>query len=256
LNKSNGTISVSGFFYYTIIMKSMKKLACILGFFQNFSFERAASENNRFAGSGPKNRTGRPIGPRARANRVLQEALLCLVFAAFLAAPLGAQEFNKTIAPEIKTAFSKARIPVLRRRTPAIDFTAARIDGTQIRLSGLRGKVVFLNFWATWCPPCREEMPSMEALYQRFRGKDLEFLAVDIQEDAGEVAAFLDEYSLSFPAALDSTGRISERYGIRGIPATFIIDREGGVIAAVTGSRDWNTPEVIAALETLITRGP
>ncbi|MDR1277307.1 MAG: TlpA family protein disulfide reductase [Treponema sp.] len=179
----------------------------------------------------------------------------CLFFTVFLAMPLAAQGFNKAIAPEIKTAFSKARIPVLRARTPAIDFTAVRLDGTQARLSGFRGKVVFLNFWATWCPPCIEEMPSIEALYQRFQGKDLEFLAVDIQESKDEVAAFIKQHLLSFPAALDSTGRISAEYGIRGIPATFIIDREGGVIAAVTGSRDWNTAEVVAALETLIAHG-
>jgi peroxiredoxin len=178
-----------------------------------------------------------------------------LLLAVFLTAPLAAQGFDKTIAPEIKTAFSKARIPVRRARAPAADFTAARLDGTQARLGDLRGKVVFLNFWATWCPPCQDEMPSMEALYQQFRGKDLEFLAVDIQEDKDEVAAFMKEYGLTFPAALDSTGRISDQYGIRGIPATFIIDREGGVIAAVVGSRDWNTPEVAAALEALIAHG-
>jgi thiol-disulfide isomerase/thioredoxin len=178
--------------------------------------------------------------------------VVCLFFAVFLGMPLAAQGFDKTIAPEIKKAFSGAQIPVLRRRTPAADFTASRLDGTPVRLSGLKGKVVFLNFWATWCPPCQEEMPSIEALYRRFQGKDLEFLAVDIQEDKDEVAAFMKEYGLSFPAALDSTGRISAEYGIRGIPATFIIDREGGVIAVVVGSRDWNTPETAAALETLI----
>jgi thiol-disulfide isomerase/thioredoxin len=172
--------------------------------------------------------------------------------AAFLTVPLAAQSFDKTIAPEIRTAFSRARIPVLRVRTPLIDFTAARLDGTTVRLSGLAGKVVFLNFWATWCPPCREEMPSMEALYQRFRGKDLEFLAVDIQENKDEVAAFMNEYGLHFPAVLDSTGRISAEYGIRGIPTTFIIDREGGIIASVVGGRDWNTQAVAEAMELLI----
>jgi peroxiredoxin len=141
---------------------------------------------------------------------------------------------------------------VLRARTPIIDFSASRLDGTQARLSALKGKVVFLNFWATWCPPCREEMPSMEALYQRFRGRDLELLAVDIQEDKGTVAAFMKEYGLTFPAALDSTGRISAEYGVRGIPATFIIDKEGGIIASVVGGRDWNTEAVFIALETLI----
>jgi thiol-disulfide isomerase/thioredoxin len=181
--------------------------------------------------------------------------IMCLFFAVFLALPLAAQEFDKTIAPEIKTAFSKARIPASRLRAPIIDFSASRLDGTQVRLSALKGKVVFLNFWATWCPPCREEMPSMEALYQRFRDKDLEFLAVDIQEDKDAVAAFMKEYGLTFPAVLDSTGRISAEYGIRGIPTTFIIDREGGIIASAVGGRDWNTQAVAAALETLISHG-
>lgn len=178
--------------------------------------------------------------------------VLCLFCAVFPAAPLGAQTPDKTIAPEIRAAFSRARIPVLRAKTPAPDFTAARLDGTPVRLSGLRGKVVFLNFWATWCPPCREEMPSMEALYRRFRGKDLEFLALDIQEGNSEVAAFMKQQGLSFPAALDSAGRISAEYGVRGIPSTFIIDRAGNVIASVVGGRDWNTEAVFAALELLI----
>jgi thiol-disulfide isomerase/thioredoxin len=180
---------------------------------------------------------------------------LCLFMAALLAAPLGAQTLDKTIAPELRAALSRARIPVLRAKSPAPDFTATRLDGSPVRLGALKGKVVFLNFWATWCPPCREEMPSMEALYQRFRGRDLEFLAVDIQEDKDKVAAFMKEYGLSFPAALDNTGRISGEYGIRGIPATFIIDREGNVIASVVGGRDWNTQAVIDALELLISHG-
>jgi thiol-disulfide isomerase/thioredoxin len=171
---------------------------------------------------------------------------------ALLAVPAEAQRADRAVAPELRTAFSRARISVLRAKTPAPDFTASRPEGGQVRLSGLRGKAVFLNFWATWCPPCRAEIPSMEALYQRFRGKDLEFLAVDIQENPQDVSAFLREYGVSFPAALDSTGRISAGYGIRGIPTTFIIDREGNIIASAVGGRDWNTQAVVEALELLI----
>jgi peroxiredoxin len=92
----------------------------------------------------------------------------------------------------------------------------------------------------------------MEALYQRFQGRDLEFLAVDIQESPAAVSAFMKGHGLSFPAALDGNGRISAEYGIRGIPTTFIIDRGGNVIASVVGGRDWNTDAVAAALELLI----
>jgi peroxiredoxin len=181
---------------------------------------------------------------------------LAVFLCVLLAVPAEAQRADRTVAPEIRAAFSRARISVLRAKTPAPDFTAPRPEGGQARLSGLRGKVVFLNFWATWCPPCREEMPSMEALYRRFRGRGLEFLAVDIQEDPEEVSAFMGEHGLSFPAALDRAGRISAEYGVRGIPTTFIIDREGNIIASAVGGRDWNTQAVVDALELLIAHDP
>jgi peroxiredoxin len=174
-----------------------------------------------------------------------------VLFAAF--SPLEAQKTDKAIAPELRAAFTKARIPVLRAKNPAPDFSASLLNGTRVRLNSFTGKAVFLNFWATWCPPCREEMPSMEALYQRFLDRDIEFLAVDIQEDRNTVSAFMRKFELTFPALLDGTGRISNQYGIRSIPTTFIIDRDGNIIASVIGGRDWNTPEVVAALELLLT---
>jgi thiol-disulfide isomerase/thioredoxin len=120
-------------------------------------------------------------------------------------------------------------------------------------LSDLKGSVVFLNFWATWCPPCREEMPSMETLYRRLGKAGLEFLAVDIGEPQKAVETFVTERGLTFPVALDGSGRVSETYGIRSIPATFIIDRDGSIIAAVVGGRKWDDPKVIAAFEALLT---
>jgi peroxiredoxin len=92
----------------------------------------------------------------------------------------------------------------------------------------------------------------METLYQRYRDRGLEFLAVDIQEGGNEVTAFLKEQNLNFPAGLDSTGRIANLYGIRGIPATFIIDKEGLIIAAVVGGKKWDTPAVFAAFDLLL----
>jgi thiol-disulfide isomerase/thioredoxin len=163
-----------------------------------------------------------------------------------------AQTAAKTVPAELREALEKAGIPVLKEKTPIRDFTVTLLDGKTQSLSGYRGKVVFLNFWATWCPPCRAEMPSMETLYQRYRGGDLEFLAVDLQESRDEVTAFLREQNLNFPAGLDSTGRIGNLYGIRGIPTTFIIDREGLIIAALTGGREWDTPAIFAAFDLLL----
>ncbi|MDR2159684.1 MAG: TlpA family protein disulfide reductase [Treponema sp.] len=177
---------------------------------------------------------------------------LAVLFLLTILPVCNAQTAAKTAPAELRKAFENAGIPVLKEKMPIWDFTVTLLDGKDQRLSGYRGKVVFLNFWATWCPPCRAEMPSMETLYQRYRGRDLEFLAVDIQESRDEVADFLKEQNLSFPAGLDSTGQIASLYGIRGIPTTFIIDKEGSIIAAIVGGREWDTPAVFAAFDLLL----
>jgi thiol-disulfide isomerase/thioredoxin len=155
----------------------------------------------------------------------------------------------------VKTAFSKARLPLYREKRPAPDFTLKLLNGSSVTLSRLRGKVVFLNFWATWCPPCRAEMPSMEALYQRFRDQDIEFLAVDIMEKDAAVAEFFRTYRLSFPAAIDSTSSVSGDYGIQAIPTTFVLDRDGKLILSAVGGRDWNSQAIISAFEELLRNG-
>ena len=119
-------------------------------------------------------------------------------------------------------------------------------------LSSLKGKVVFLNFWATWCGPCRSEMPSIEVLYNDYKDRGFEVLAVNSGEKESEVLAFMKASKLTFPAALDEDGRVSRNYGIQAIPSTFLIDREGKIILRMIGSIDWNTPKFRAALEKLL----
>jgi peroxiredoxin len=169
--------------------------------------------------------------------------------------PFAAVADPMDLGENVKQAFSKAGLPLMREKRPAIDFSLKRVDGGTVTLSKLKGKVVFLNFWATWCPPCREEMPSMEILYQRFHDQGLELLAVDLMENSKTVSAFLANNRLSFPAVLDTSGRVSSFYGIQAIPATFIIDRDGKIILYTAGGRNWNTPAVIAAFEELLTSG-
>jgi thiol-disulfide isomerase/thioredoxin len=154
-------------------------------------------------------------------------------------------------APVVK-AFADAGISVPGSKIDPIDFTLPLLNGTNQKLSDLKGKVVFLNFWATWCPPCRQEMPSMETLYQRFNSQGLEILAVDCQEEAGDVSVFMRRNRLNFPAALDKSGAVSGYYGIEAIPTTYIIDRSGKIILKVVGSLNWNNQKIIAAFETLL----
>ena len=159
---------------------------------------------------------------------------------------------DNAISPEVTEAFMSARLPVATRGIVPPDFTVPLLDGGAITLSELKGKVVFLNFWATWCGPCRAEMPSMNEVYRRLRDSGFEILAVNIQENPASVAAFMKEYSLEFPAALDRDGSVSAQYGIQAIPTSYIIDRRGRVVSRLMGSIDWNTPEIIAALESLL----
>jgi peroxiredoxin len=144
---------------------------------------------------------------------------------------------------------------LLRGRSPgpAPDFSVVDLAGKTIRLSGLRGKIVVLNVWATWCPPCRDEMPSMERLYQQLRGPDFELLAVS--EDEGSidaVRAFARELGVTFPIAHDPERQVGSRYGVWGYPETFIIDREGRIVERVIGPRLWDAPEQVAMLRGLL----
>jgi thiol-disulfide isomerase/thioredoxin len=163
------------------------------------------------------------------------------------------------IAPEesarqVTRAFADAGLPVFRERVASMDFSASPADaeGGSLTLAGLKGKVVFLNFWATWCGPCRAEMPSMEALYRRFKAEGLEILAVNFRENKKTVDAFTEQFNLSFPVSLDLSGRINRIYGVEAFPTTYILDREGKIVTRVVGSLNWNTPELFAAFETLL----
>jgi cytochrome c biogenesis protein CcmG/thiol:disulfide interchange protein DsbE len=136
---------------------------------------------------------------------------------------------------------------------PAPTFILPGLDGKAVDLQAYKGKVVFLNIWATWCPPCREEMPSMERLYQALKGEDFEILVVSIDAAGAEaVAPFMKKYRLSFPALLDPEGTMKNLYGVTGVPESFIINKEGIIEKIVIGPMDWSTPEVVRFFRDLI----
>lgn len=153
---------------------------------------------------------------------------------------------------DVARAFAEAGLPVLKQRIASVDFSLPLVDKSSLALTNLSGKVVFLNFWATWCGPCRAEMPSMEALYQRFKDRGLEILAVNYGESEEVVSGFFEQYKFSFPAALDPAGQVNGLYGVGALPTTYIIDREGNILTRVVGSINWNTPELFAAFEALL----
>jgi peroxiredoxin len=111
----------------------------------------------------------------------------------------------------------------------APDFLLETLGGGEIRLSDLRGKAVVVNMWATWCPPCRREMPQFVAAYDRYREQGLEIVAVNVQESESVISPFADDFGVDFPVALDRSGEVAEEYRIIGLPTTYFIDREGVV---------------------------
>ena len=133
---------------------------------------------------------------------------------------------------------------------PAPDFSIALFDGSHLTLSELRGKVVLLNFWATWCPPCRQELTRVQKnLIDRFAGRDFLFLPVSRDEKRSDVAAFREKTGYTFPMGLDSTRTIYDRYATNFIPRNYLIDRDGRIITATIGYSPEEFDELIAAIE-------
>ena len=146
--------------------------------------------------------------------------------------------------------------------TAAPDFEVGDIDGGLVRLSDLRGKVVLMNIWATWCLPCRVEMPSMERLYQEVGDEEFEIMAVSIDAEiggfdlagrpGGDIKAFADSLGLTFPMLHDPSGEIQQLYRTTGVPETFLIGKDGVIYKWVAGGSEWDAPEQKELIQRLL----
>ena len=137
---------------------------------------------------------------------------------------------------------------------PAPAFTLTDLQGKSWTLGDLQGKVVFLNFWATWCPPCLKEMPSMAALHQLMAGQPFQMVTVlfnDRPEYAWNLARKMD---LAFPVLVDNEGSVSNQYGLTGVPETYIIDSQGILREKIIGPLDWNSPAALTLLRQYLPR--
>lgn len=136
---------------------------------------------------------------------------------------------------------------------PAPALRLIDLDGKVHDLAELKGKLVLVNFWATWCPPCRREMPSLERLHQRLEKQGLAVLAVDVGEDADTVFAFTGqlEPSPSFPILLDRDSRAMQNWKVKGLPTTFVVDPQGRLIYRAVGGREFDSPDMTESLRAL-----
>lgn len=138
---------------------------------------------------------------------------------------------------------------------PAPNFTLNTLDGKSVTLADLRGQVVLVNFWATWCPPCRAEIPSLMRLNATMVGKPFRMLCISI-DDGGAVAVqqFFRSSGMMLPALLDTDKKAGLAYGITGVPETFVIDKGGVILKKVVGGMEWDQPEVVAYLNDLTSK--
>ena len=149
--------------------------------------------------------------------------------------------------------FSKIKITPIKGDKKPPDFSLKDLDGRKVGLKQFRGKVVLLNFWTTWCSPCKEEMPPLETLHQQFKKKNFVLLAISV--DYGEVKPvkeFIDKHHYTFPVLLDPKCEVLDLFQVKGIPTTFIIDKKGRMVGKAVGPRDWKSPEVISLINLLI----
>lgn len=144
----------------------------------------------------------------------------------------------------------------LKPAKTAKDFTLPDLDGKTHRLSDYRGKVVLVNFWATWCPPCRREMPSMERLSQRLKDQGFVVLAINQQEDPDKVFVFTSQLKPepTFPLLSDRNSAVANAWGVQGLPTSFLVDKRGRVAYRAMGGREFDHPEITRVIQRLLTK--
>lgn len=141
----------------------------------------------------------------------------------------GAPTRSASVEPEAGLGALDDRPPIIGQ--PAPDFALRNLDGDIVRLSDLRGKVVFINFWATWCTPCKKELPDIQKVYDEKRDEGLEVLAIDWQENADDAREFFKSRDLTLPLLIDRPGDVYDQYRLQGLPASFFVDRDGNLAA-------------------------
>ncbi len=130
----------------------------------------------------------------------------------------------------------------------AQDFELPDLDGNKLKLSDFKGHIVIVNFWATWCPPCREEIPSMQRAWTILKKKKVVMLAIHVGGNEDKVWSFLTDFAIDFPVLMDKSSKVSRQWRVVGLPSTLIIDPQGRIALGAIGGRKWDDPSILAAI--------
>jgi peroxiredoxin len=171
------------------------------------------------------------------------------------AAPAERSGAATTLAPstsKLDAAIRELDLVKPSRAKAAEDFTLPALNGGTFSLADQRGKMVLVNFWATWCPPCLEEMPAMERLWQKHKDAGFVLVAVSVDADPKKVVPFVTEHKLTFPIAFDTKMSVAEKYGVRALPSSFILAKDGMLAALALGPRHWDNKASHRLVETMV----
>lgn len=185
-----------------------------------------------------------------------KRALVAAIAAALLALPLHAlfSEAPAETRAWYASGLEALGFSVFPRPVDVPDFTVQALGGKAAKLSDQRGKIVILNFWATWCPPCRAEMPAIEGLWKKNKDKAFTVMGLSVGEKAGAVADFIRKEGYSYPIYLDPSGDIGGQFGARSIPTTYVLDKSGKAIAGKVGGAAYDSPKAVALFAELAAR--
>ena len=172
---------------------------------------------------------------------------LCLVIALFY--PID-KAYSKDAILDKK--FASMGIIKLAGFPPPASIDPIDMDGIPVKLSDFEGKIVFLNFWTTWCPDCVDEMPDIEKLHKKMNNNDFIILGIDLKESTKKIKKFIKKHKLTFKIVLDKKGDMGRAFGIRSIPTTFILNRKGGLIGKAMGARNWDKKKSLDLFEYLL----
>ena len=178
--------------------------------------------------------------------------ILLLPLAGLIISTEGFSHRQKAPAITEDDFLKKLNIEKFNTKVSAPDFTLKDLHGNTVTLRDLRGKVVFLNFWATWCPPCRLEMPTMEELHREFSDQGLVILAVNFRESPDEVRSFLKQHGLTFTTLLDKEEKAFGLYRAWSLPTTYLINKNSEIVGKVIGYRDWHSDHAKAFFRQLL----
>ena len=176
--------------------------------------------------------------------KVFSYTLFCILFLLGFLSSAGGGEAD---------LFQKVGAKQMKVKKKAPNFSLEDLNGQKVELKNFKGKVIFLNFWATWCGPCKEEMPSIESLWQWFKGKDFLLLSISVDyEGVKPVKEYVEKQRYTFRVLIDPQCQTLDLYEVKAIPTTLIIDKKGQIIAMAVGPKDWKSPEARSLVDLLI----